>query len=97
MQGYEIHIGQSEGPDRSRPFATIDGRGEGAMSPDGKIMGSYLHGLFSSDAFRAAFLAGLGAPSSGLGYDATVEQTLDVLAAHMEQHLDIDGILGLAH
>lgn len=97
MQGYEIHIGKSEGPDRARPFASIGGIREGAVSPDGKIMGSYLHGLFSSDEFRAAFLAGLGAPSSGLGYDSTVEATLDALADHMEQHLDIEGILGLAH
>ncbi|MGB5870548.1 MAG: cobyric acid synthase, partial [Albidovulum sp.] len=53
MEGYEIHIGRSDGPARARPFAHIDGQPEGATTPDGRIMGSYLHGMFSGDAFRA--------------------------------------------
>ncbi len=95
MEGYEIHIGRTEGPDRARPFAHVDGAPEGAVSPDGRVMGSYLHGMFAGDAFRAAFLAGFGAPSAG-GYGAGVEATLDALADHMEAHLDIDGLLALA-
>ena len=96
VEGYEIHIGATSGPDRARPFAMIDGQPEGAVSIDGRIMGSYLHGLFRADAFRAAFLRGLGAQTSGLAYGAVVEQTLDDLAAHMEAHLDVDGLLALA-
>ncbi len=95
MEGYEIHIGRTEGPARARPFAFVDGAPEGAASPDGRITGSYLHGMFTGDAFRAAFLARLGAPSSG-SYGASVETTLDALASHMETHLDIDGLLALA-
>lgn len=96
VAGYEIHIGRTDGPDRVRPFARIDGQPEGAMSPDGRIMGSYLHGLFRADGFRTAFLRGLGAQGSGLAYGAVVEATLDALAAHMERHLDVTGLLALA-
>ena len=95
MEGYEIHIGRTEGPDRARPFAQVDGTPEGALSADGRIMGSYLHGMFAGDVFRAAFLASLGAPS-GAHYGASVERTLDALADHMEAHLDMDGLLALA-
>ena len=95
MEGYEIHIGRTEGPDRARPFARVEGQPEGAMSADGRIMGSYLHGMFSGDAFRAAFLKGFGA-SSTLSYGAGIEAVLDRLADHMEAHLDVDGLLALA-
>ena len=95
MTGYEIHIGVTEGPDRARPFAHVAGVPEGAISADGRIMGSYLHGMFAGDAFRAAFLGGLGA-SSTAGYGAGVEAVLEALADHMEANLDIGGILGLA-
>jgi len=95
MEGYEIHIGRTEGPDRARPFAMVDGVAEGAVSADGRIMGSYLHGMFTGDAFRAAFLGGLGAASVA-GYGQGVEAVLDALADHMEAHLDVAGLLALA-
>ncbi len=96
LSGYEIHIGRTEGLDCARPFAMVDGVAEGAISPDGRVIGCYLHGMFADDAFRAAFLAGLGAKASGMAYGAGVEQTLDALAALMETHLDIDGMLAIA-
>lgn len=106
VRGYEIHIGATEGPDRARPFARIAGPGgdseggagvdEGAISADGRVEGSYLHGLFAEDAFRAAYLAGLGAPASGLDFEAGVEAALDALADHVEAHLDLDALLALA-
>ena len=95
MEGYEIHIGRTEGPDRARPFAMVDGAPEGAVSADGRIMGSYLHGMFTGDALRAAFLGGLGAASVA-GYGQGVEAVLDALADHMEAHLDVAGLLSLA-
>jgi len=95
MEGYEIHIGRTEGPDRARPFAFVDGAPEGAVSVDGRIMGSYLHGMFAGDDFRRAFLAGFGQVSAG-GYGAGVEAVLDALADHIEAHLDVDGLLALA-
>ncbi len=96
MRGYEIHIGRTEGPDCARPFARIAGRPEGAGSPDGRVAGSYLHGMFADDGFRAAYLAGLGAAASGLAYAAGVETVLDRLADHLEAHLDVPGLLALA-
>ncbi|MDR5652859.1 cobyric acid synthase [Ruixingdingia sedimenti] len=96
VSGYEIHIGRTTGPDCARPFAHVDGTPEGAASPGGRVQGSYLHGLFSEDAFRAAFLSGLGAASGGVRYGARVEQVLDDLAAHLETHLDVPALLRLA-
>ena len=96
FHGYEIHIGRTTGPDRNRPFATVAGRDEGAVSDDGRITGSYLHGMFRDDAFRAAWLASFGVTASGAGYDATVEATLDRLADHMEAHLDVEALLATA-
>ena len=96
ISGYEIHIGRSDGPDRARPFARIDGIDEGAISTDGRIMGCYLHGMFADDAFRSAFLANLGMPRSELCYGTAVEDTLDALAVHLETHLDIGAIFALA-
>lgn len=96
IDGYEIHIGRTTGPDCARPFASIDGTPDGAISANGRVMGSYLHGMFASDSFRAAFLAALGAAPSTHSHDATVEATLDALAAHLERHIDVSGLLALA-
>lgn len=94
--GYEIHIGRTDGPDRARAFASIHNRPEGAIRADGQVQGSYLHGMFRDDGFRAAFLKALGATASGSNYDQTVEATLEALADHMEAHLDVEGILAAA-
>lgn len=94
VTGYEIHMGRSFGPDCARPFAHVPGP-DGAISADGRIAGTYLHGLFSDDGFRAAFLARLGARSQP-GYAAGVDQALDGLADHLEAHLDVGGLLAVA-
>ncbi|MBA4349636.1 MAG: cobyric acid synthase CobQ [Rhodobacter sp.] len=96
LRGYEIHLGVTEGAGCLRPFAQIDGRSEGAVSSDGRIAGTYLHGLFAKDGFRRAWLAGLGVTGGAVGYEAGVEAVLDGLADHLEAHLDVDAILGLA-
>lgn len=96
VSGYEIHIGATDGPDRARPFAHVDGRPEGARSADGRVEGSYLHGLFAEDAFRTAWLAGIGAAAGWVAYGAAVEAVLDRLAAHLEAHLDVDALLATA-
>jgi len=93
--GYEIHLGRSEGPDCARPFLTIGDRPDGAISADGLVAGTYVHGLFASDGFRRAFLSKLGARSS-LAYESGVEATIGGLAAHLTQHLDLDAILTIA-
>ncbi|MEP1695369.1 MAG: cobyric acid synthase, partial [Paracoccaceae bacterium] len=94
--GYEIHIGRSSGTDCARPFAHVADRMDGAISADGLVQGSYLHGMFSDDAFRAAYLNDFGLERSTLAYDVVVDQALDDLAAHLEAHLDLDGLFSLA-
>lgn len=96
ITGYEIHIGKTEGADCDRAWLEIDGRREGAASLDGRIQGCYIHGLFSADGFRAAYLAQLGAASAIFNYDAEIDQVLDALADHIEAHLDLDQLLSLA-
>lgn len=96
LSGYEMHIGASEGPDRARSFASIERRDEGACSVDGRVVGTYLHGIFAGDEFRRAFLAGLGlAQASSLDYEAQIDRVLDALADHLEQALDLDALLDL--
>jgi adenosylcobyric acid synthase len=95
VTGYEIHMGRSEGPDCERAWLSVAGRREGAASANGQIRGTYLHGVFSSDAFRAAYLDELG-HQSDLSYEDEVEEVLDTLAEHLETHMDLDHLLALA-
>lgn len=95
VEGYEIHLGDTQGPDRQRPLLTLDGRTDGAVSADGRVMGTYLHGLFASDAFRKVFLERLGVRAS-VAYQTRVEAALDGLADHLADHLDVDGLLAIA-
>ena len=96
VRGYEIHIGVTSGADTQRAWLSLDGRREGAASQDGRIMGCYLHGLFTADSFRSTFLGQLGKPVTAYSYSESVEDTLDALALHLEQHMDIDCLLDLA-
>jgi len=95
VTGYEIHMGRTEGPDCTRAWLEIENRPEGATDRTGRIRGSYLHGIFSSDAFRASYLEQLGA-ASDLSYEDGVEDTLDALADHLEQHMNLDRLLATA-
>ncbi|HAA92733.1 MAG TPA: cobyric acid synthase CobQ [Rhodospirillaceae bacterium] len=93
VSGYEMHMGRTGGADTARPMLRFDDRADGAVSADGKVMGCYLHGLFASDEFRRQFLANLGGRANeGLAYEAGVDKCLDLLAAHLEQHLDMDAL-----
>ncbi len=95
--GYEMHMGVTEGPDCARPFARLaDGTPDGAVSADGRVIGTYMHGLFADDRQRAAWLARLGAGPPNVAYDDLVEQTLDALAAHLAAHIDLDRLLKLS-
>jgi adenosylcobyric acid synthase len=95
ISGYEIHLGETTGADCARGWLEVEGATHGAQSANGRIRGCYLHGMFTSDAYRAEFLRGFGANST-LSYDADVDAVLDALAAHLEAHLDIDHILEIA-
>ena len=95
VSGYEIHLGRTRGADCARPMMEIDGRMDGAVSADGLVMGSYMHGLFGSDAFRAGFLKSLGGVS-GVAYETRVEAALEALADHLESALDMEALLAIA-
>ena len=93
--GYEIHMGATDRA--ARPFARLaDGTPDGAVSADGRVMGTYIHGLFADDRQRAAWLARLGAGASSVAYEAQVEETLDRWAAHLADCIDLDRVLRLA-
>ena len=95
--GYEMHMGLTAGPDCARPFARLaDGSAEGAMSASGRVIGTYIHGLFADDRQRAAWLARFAPGGTAIAYDALVDDTLDTLAAHLAAHIDIDRLLSLA-
>jgi adenosylcobyric acid synthase len=97
VSGYEMHIGRTTGAGTQRPLLRLDdGRFDGAVTADGRIAGTYLHGFFGSDGQRAAWLTRLGAVGSAIAYDELVEVTLDALAAHLAEHVDVDGLLKLA-
>ncbi|MBO0751821.1 MAG: cobyric acid synthase [Bradyrhizobiaceae bacterium] len=95
--GYEMHVGVTTGPDCARPFARLaGGTPDGACSPDGRVSGTYIHGLFDDDRQRSAWLARLGAGPSAIVHDTLVECTLDRLAAHLAEHAAVERMLSLA-
>ena len=97
FEGYEIHLGATHGPDATRPLLYMaDGRPDGAVSPDGRVSGGYVHGLFDRGEARRALLAELGAASSGRDRSADIEADLDILAAALSTSLDIDAIARIA-
>lgn len=96
FEGYEIHIGKTDGPDTSRPFARIEGRPHGAVSATGRIAGLYVHGLFDQAEARVAILADLGAASDGVDQTERVDRALDRIAAVLEAHFDIPALSRIA-
>lgn len=95
--GYEMHMGRTDGPDCARALVVLaDGRRDGAISADGLVRGTYVHGLFADDAQRAAWLNRLGSQAAGFNHAARIEAVLDGLADHLERHLDIDGLIRAA-
>jgi len=104
LTGYEMHMGRTTGAGLERPWLALgDGpksrprtRPEGAISADGRVMGGYVHGIFSSDAFRTHWLAQIGAQAAEIDFEARIEAALDALAEHCEANLDLDALLALA-
>lgn len=104
ITGYEIHMGETVIGPGARPFATIRkrsgnsvGLGDGAVSRDGRVFGTYLHGIFDNHGFRTAYL---NAIRRAKGMPERTEQTeaadpFDLLATHLEQHLDMERIFAI--
>jgi adenosylcobyric acid synthase len=97
FDGYEIHMGRTTGPDTARPVGQFgDGRAEGAMSADGLVCGSYVHGLLGDARQRAAWLARIGVDGAGPDHRASIDAALDAIAATLERHVDVDALIALS-
>jgi len=97
VSGYEIHMGISAGPALERPAIHFDdGRSDGALSEDGLVLATYLHGLFDEPQACSALLswAGLAQPEP-LDYAALREASIDRLADAISAHLDLDRLLAV--
>ncbi len=96
VAGYEIHAGVTQGPDLRRPAVHLDQGLDGAMSADGQILGTYLHGLFDTPAACAALLSWAGlSQAEASDYQAQRETTFDRLADAIDHHLDADWLHAL--
>jgi adenosylcobyric acid synthase len=95
--GYEMHVGVTAGPGCARPFLGFDdGRPDGAVSADGRIAGTYVHGLFDRSECRAALLAEFGAVSTPGHHALAVDKALDEIAESLGQSLDIAALERIA-
>jgi adenosylcobyric acid synthase len=89
VRGYEIHAGVTTGAALASPAARLGHGPDGALSEDGTILGTYLHGLFEAPDACAALLSWAGLREvERLDYAALRESALDRLADAVEQHLD---------
>jgi adenosylcobyric acid synthase len=99
FKGYEMHVGRTtSGRGGSlRPLLTLgNGTTDGAVSSDGRVAGCYIHGLLADDRQRQHWLKLIGGRAAGFDYEADVDTTLDLLADHLEKHIDCDRLLALA-
>jgi len=89
VSGYEIHMGTTCRGDL-REAST----GEGVVSEDGLLIGTYMHGLFTNPDVAAAFVSVL-CDRKGVSWTQPESDTdpFDALADHIEAHVRIDEIL----
>lgn len=96
VTGYEIHNGVSDGTALAAPLVDLGTHKDGAISHDGQVMGTYLHGLFDHPDACQALLKRLGlVQAAPVDYLAHRERELDRLATSLEAHLDMEAILKL--
>ena len=97
VAGYEIHLGRTVGPDTERPLFRLGDRTDGARSPDERIEGTYVHGVFTNDHFRRAWIERVGGTAdTALQHHAIVEQAIDRLADEVEGAIDSEALLRCA-
>jgi adenosylcobyric acid synthase len=96
VSGYEIHVGESHGPDCVRTMTRINGADDGARSPSGLISGTYVHGLLSGDEYRRNFLNEIVSYESSYAYSDVVDDALNELADGLENTLDIHRLFASA-
>ncbi|MEX1035221.1 MAG: cobyric acid synthase [Sneathiella sp.] len=98
VSGFHMHVGKSKGPALDRPLLHLSSGPDGALSESNRIMGCYLHGIFSSDKFRLNFLNRFKFRNEKIDdFEIVVEKTLDDLSYFMEKNLNLDGLLEVAN
>lgn len=103
LAGYEIHMGQTNALEADRPAFVVTSRSgravdvaDGQVSADGRVLGTYLHGVFDNDQLRRGLLAWAGghdAAAQSLDYAAFKQRQYDLLADHLEAHVAIEPLL----
>lgn len=100
IDGYEIHMGTTTLGEAVKPFVRLeDGREDGAVSEDGRVMGSYLHGLFDNDGLRNALiekLTGRKSEAAEKSFRDFKEEQYDLLADTFEEFVDTDALFQIA-
>jgi adenosylcobyric acid synthase len=95
--GYEMHVGETAGPDTARAPLWIGGAvADGARSADGLVTGTYVHGWLGTASARSVLLGELGADTDGRNHAATVDAALNEIASELERCMDIDALIALA-
>jgi adenosylcobyric acid synthase len=99
IDGYEIHVGETIYAPGAQAFATLPGNQlDGCISPDTRIFGTYLHGIFDSDAFRHTFIAAarafhqLAPATSFSNWKQRREDSLNRLTQTVMESLDLTRI-----
>jgi len=97
LDGYEMHMGETTGAGTASPFAILDHGGtDGAVSDDGRVIGTYCHGLLAKGPLRGAVLARIAGSGGAFDHGQVVDAALDDLADALEAHLDLDALLATA-
>jgi adenosylcobyric acid synthase len=97
--GYEIHMGRSTVSGACRSFLRVSARNnspeddvDGAVSADGKVTGTYFHGIFDDPGVKQWFLAHVDPAYSAERHEKGPQESYELLAAHFSQHLDLDQV-----
>ena len=99
VEGYEIHMGTTTLGEKAKPFSRLeDGREDGAISEDGNVMGTYLHGIFDNDIFREKLIRHIREKknledNTVFDYKAFKESQYDQLAQAFVAHIDVDTLI----
>ena len=93
FDGYEIHIGQTEGKDCLKPFSLVNNKKDGAVSQNGLVMGSYIHGMFNNNLFRSFFIKKIFGINSNLNYQKKLNDSLNEFSNLIEEETKICELL----
>lgn len=106
LRGYEIHLGESYRKPGTAAFATITDeaaspsvRRDGAVSLDGRVQGTYLHGIFDNSRWLRTYLNKIRVQKGlevlevpHIDWAEKKEREYDKLASALRSHLDMDRI-----